>query len=97
MREPDQFMDPLNPGCPMSSSGDEASACEGKVSFASAHLAHQAAKRTEWRGGKREVYRCAFCNQFHVGGPRKRMRRPESLMLRRPRNRNGVRQAWGRE
>ena len=76
---------------------DVAAMCEGKIAFASPQIAHQAAKRR--RGYALEAYHCPASGQFHLGGPLPKRPKPERRQLKRPRNRNGVRNAanWGRE
>ena len=62
---------------------DRVVACEGKQAFDSHSLAERIAKRIKRRanGGSYSqvsVYRCGFCNKFHVGNTPFRMRKPKS-------------------
>lgn len=51
----------------MPSDDYRASACEGKVSFASFAQAQRVAERGSRRGRSRQVYHCPFCHAFHLG------------------------------
>ena len=44
-----------------------ASACDGKVAFATFTQAQLIAVRGTRRGKSRQVYHCTFCHQFHLG------------------------------
>jgi len=52
-----------------------ASACDGKVGFATFTQARVVAERSTRRGKNRQIYHCPFCHQFHLG------RRPLSRRL----------------
>lgn len=55
-----------------------ASACSGKVAFASFTQAERVADRGTRRNKSRQVYRCVHCYQFHLG------RKPVTGRKRRP-------------
>lgn len=44
-----------------------ASACDGKVSFATFTQAKHVAERGTRRGKSRQIYHCPHCRQFHLG------------------------------
>lgn len=46
-----------------------AACCDGKKAFATPQLAHQVMLARAKTKGKREVYRCAVCGLWHLGGP----------------------------
>jgi len=51
---------------------DVAAHCGGKERFETGALAHRVAQRRKYRGA--QVYRCDFCNGFHLGRPLKKTR-----------------------
>lgn len=51
----------------MTSDDYRASACDGKVAFASFAQAQRVAERGTRRGRSRQVYHCPFCHAFHLG------------------------------
>jgi hypothetical protein len=44
-----------------------ASACDGKVGFATFTQARVVAERSTRRGKSRQIYHCVHCHQFHLG------------------------------
>jgi len=70
---------------PPSRAGSErfrVSACEGKVRFASAKVAHQVAKRRATRDRDGQAYHCEFCGGYHIGqrsGPTAKLEKRREL------------------
>jgi hypothetical protein len=58
-----------------------ASACDGKVGFATFTQAQRVSERASRRGRNRQIYHCVHCHQFHLGRmPLSRRPRPKPVI-----------------